>query len=469
MTKDASALRVLWDLAAEQQLPVETVKSGWEALERVQSGDAPGLVLLDVVPGDTDSLHTLRWMRRVRPDVSVVLVSSVEDGSDRAEAVRLGADDYLVRPLEAAQLTAVLARYLAQARGEANLEGAEVEPLGDDGFFIAASAAMRRVRGQAELLGQVSVPVLIVGEPGSGKSTIARLIHKLSVRSEFRFLKVSCAALTGDLLEHELFGYHPNGNGLSKPGKLELCAQGTLLLEEITEMPLELQAKLLEVLQEKKGSGEARVHADVRIMATSSMPVEEALSGHKLREDLYYRLSSFTVFVPPLRQRREEVPLLLGQFMKHLAKRYGLPTRMFSPRVLDACQSFAWPGNLNELESFVKRYLVTGTEGVALSELENKSRPVVEEVEENLALTATHEAAPAASSLRSLVQSVKGETERNAIASALETTHWNRKAAARLLRVSYRTLLYKIQEYHMTPTEPFLMPSQGWKDRAGRS
>jgi DNA-binding NtrC family response regulator len=330
---------------------------------------------------------------------------------------------------------------------------------------------MRKLRAQAELLAQVDVPVLIVGESGSGKEATARLIHKLSVRSGFRFRRVDCAALPGDLLEHELFG-HPNGsaggahNGNGED-KFELSEKGTLLLDDIAEAPSHLQGKLLQVLQEKqfvRMGGQTRVEVDVRIMATADGDLEQALREKKLREDLYYRLSAFTVQVPPLRQRRDEIPLLLGYCMNQMARRYGLPTRTFSPAVLEACQGHNWPGNLRELETFVKSYLVMGgDEELALSELGQRWA----EREERVTFSLEAEAASSRgnespesddhnSGLRSLVQSVKGETERSAIAAALEQTHWNRKAAARLLKVSYRTLLYKIQQYQMSPPASYL-------------
>jgi DNA-binding NtrC family response regulator len=195
---------------------------------------------------------------------------------------------------------------------------------------------------------------------------------------------------------------------------------------------------------------------DVRILASTDVNIEQAIADRKLREDLYYRLSAFTVHVPALRQRRDEIPLLLGHFMNQLARRYGLPPRSFSPAVLEACQWHNWPGNLREVEQFVKRYLVAGDEGSTSGALgrnadslplmhshEDGEEPVVENIEVE----------QGASGLKLLVQNVKGETERNAISTALEQTRWNRKAAARLLKVSYRTLLYKIQQYHMSPPE----------------
>jgi DNA-binding NtrC family response regulator len=291
---------------------------------------------------------------------------------------------------------------------------------------------------------------------------------------------VDCAALPGDLLEHELFGDEPGasaGAGRGGEGKFELSEKGTLLLDHIVEAPASLQAKLLQVLQEKQFvrlGGQTRVEVDVRIMASANGDLEQALNEKKLREDLYYRLSAFTVQVPPLRQRREEIPLLLGYCMNQMGRRYGLATRTFSSSVLEACQAHSWPGNLRELETFVKSYLVMGgDEELALSELGQNWDARAERAP--LALDADSpmqrgseplEAEDHSSGLRSLVQSVKGETERGAIAAALEQTHWNRKAAARLLKVSYRTLLYKIQQYQMSPPSAYLpsaMLGQGVK------
>jgi DNA-binding NtrC family response regulator len=454
---------MLWVIGEANCWQMETAASGWEALDRVQSGTGPDLVLLDLAQGDGDGLHTLRWLRRVRPDLPVLLLSHGDDADQRLEAIRLGAHDYLVRPLDEQQVEMAIKRCLMATGDNPETETGtdDIEPIGEDRFFIAVSPTMRKLRAQAELLAQVNAPLLIVGESGSGKQLAARLIHKLSVRSGFRFIKLNCAALPADLLESELFGHEGalTGNGRTKPSKFELCEKGTLFLDKITEMPLGLQAKLLHAMQEGyfvRLGCESRIVMDVRILASTDVNIEQAIADRKLREDLYYRLSAFTVHVPALRQRRDEIPLLLGHFMNQLARRYGLPPRSFSPAVLEACQWHNWPGNLREVEQFVKRYLVAGDEGSTSGALGRNA--------DGLPLTHSHEDGeePAvenieveqgASGLKLLVQNVKGETERNAISTALEQTRWNRKAAARLLKVSYRTLLYKIQQYHMSPPE----------------
>lgn len=473
VSREPSALRPLWAVGEANSWKLETAGSGWEALERVQSETAPNLVLLDLARGDADGLHTLRWLRRVRPDLPIILLSHCDDARQKMEAIRLGAQDYLVRPLEEQQLETVIARYFASRNDslDAGIASEDVEQVSDDLFFIAGSPTMRKLRAQAELLAQVDTPLLIVGESGSGKETAARLIHKLSVRSGFPFLKVNCAALPGDLLESELFGHERsnlNGNARTKPSKFELCDKGTLFLDEIAEMPISLQARLLHVLRDKqflRPGGETRVEVDVRILAATDANIEQAIAQRKLREELYYRLSAFTVHVPPVRQRKDEIPLLLGHFMNQLARHYGLSPRIFSPAVLNACQSYSWPGNLRELEKFVKRYLVAGDDRPALGTLDRDldapfdnhySSQTAEETPRPMADSAGHE--QPTSGLKSLLQSIKGEAERNAITTALEQTGWNRKAAARLLKVSYRTLLYKIEQYHMSPPATYLSP-----------
>jgi two-component system response regulator AtoC len=440
---------------------VETASSGLEALERVHSGPGPDLVVLDLMQGESDGLHTLRWLRRVRPELPVLLVSNSDDPRVKLEGIRLGAQDYLVRPLQPQQLANAIRRSLLSYSDGTDSEVVtdEIEQLGDDMFFVAASPTMRKLRAQAELLAQVSAPVLIMGENGSGKDLAARLIHKLSVRSGFRFLKVNCAALPGDLLESELFGVI-NGSGPTKPGKFELCQRGTLFLDEITEMPISLQVKLLHALRHGhffSPGGESRVEMDVRIMAATQANIEQAIADRELQEDLYYRLSAFTVHVPALRQRKEEIPLLLGHFMNQLARRYSLPARIFSAPALEACQRHSWPGNLRELEKFVKRYLVTGEGEPGLDGLDGDGDMVFgnsyvpQAAGKAGAMAESGQSQGGASGLKSLIQSVKGKAERNAITTALEQARWNRKAAARLLKVSYRTLLYKIEQYHMSP------------------
>jgi two-component system response regulator AtoC len=480
VSRDPSALFPRWTLGEDHSWQLEVADSGWQALERVQSHHGPDLILLDLGENPADGLHTLRWLRRVRPDVPIVLLSQSEDPLQRTEALRLGAKEYLVKPLREEDLQIAIDRHIGPngngARFEASSES--IEQVADELFFVSASPAMRELRTQAELLAQIDAPLLIVGQSDSGKHVAARLIHKLSVRSGFQFLKVNCSALPGDLLEAELFGKDRAvvaGVSRTIPGKFDLCEKGTVYFDEITELPLRLQEKLVRMLQDKsfaRVGGDTRVEADFRILAATQANVEQALAEGKLREDLYFRLSAFSVYVPPLKQRKEDISLLLGHFMNRLSRHYDLPARIFSPAVLHACQRYSWPGNLKELENFVKRYLVVGDEELALTELERKSEAAAESQSSPTKLELVPEVAPAAEpeefsfGLKSLVQSVKGEAERNAIATALEQTHWNRKAASRVLQVSYRTLLYKIQQYHLTPPSTYLsevFPGQGVK------
>ena len=473
VSREPSVLRPLWSVGESNSWHLETAGSGWEALERIQSGTDPDVLLLDLPRGDADSLHVLRWLRRVRPELPIILLSHAEDIAREKEAMRLGAQDFLVRPFEEQRLESVIRRHLSCSIDEpSGFTSENIEQLSEDAFFLGASPIMQKLRAQAELLAQADVPVLIVGEPGSGRDTTARLIHKLSVRSGFRFLKVNCAALSGDLLERELFGYagdFSKKNDLPIPGKLELCERGTILLDEIVEMPLSLQEKLFRVMQEKQllrpGTTEY-VDVDVRILAAGNINIDRAPSEQKLREDLYYRLSAFTVHVPALRQRRDEIPVLLQHFMHKLSRHYGLPPREFSPAVLEACQRHSWPGNVRELESFVKRYLMIGDDELNGSDrAENDLFGTYEpsSLLSNGSSTSKYqfEGLGNGKSLKSLINDVKSEAERNAIAAALERTGWNRKAAARLLKVSYRTMLYKIEQYQMTASDSYSIPLVG--------
>jgi len=442
-------------------------------MERVQSGVPPHLLILDLPRDDRDSLHVLRWLRRLRPELPILLFCHPDDANKREDAIRLGADEVLVRPVADEQMEVAIFRNLRGARGKLQLEAASenVEPMGEDGFFVSVSPLMRKIRAQVELLAQVDVPVLILGEPGSGRATLARLIHRRSVRSGFKFLKVNCADMPGDLLEKELFGTDrgteatPN---LAIPGKLEIAGKGVVLLEEIAEMPNHLQERLLNVLVEARYTrfGSGRVLAsDVRMLASTSANIEHALAEKTLREDLYYRLSAFSVHVPPLRQRKDEIRILLQHFMHNLSKHYGLPAREFSASVVEACQNYTWPGNLRELQTFVKRYLVAGESDLAMNESTSNpasencsSRDSSEVAQDPFSSGGIEQTHVGARSLKSLIHNVKCETERNAIGMTLAKTGWNRKAAARLLKISYRALLYKIEQYEMAETESFVSP-----------
>jgi len=438
-------LRYIRTLLEVDDYKVETASTGEQAVEKVQKGLRPDLVLLDLLMPGIDGLQTLEHLRQLQPGVKVVMLSCVGDTRKVVQAMRLGAHDYLTKPFQKAELDTVIDQCLGA--NQQNYAG-EVEELAEDVFFVAASPVMRKLRSEAALVANVDIPVLMLGESGTGKEVMARLIHKLSPRAHRTFLKVNCAAVPADLLESELFGYEAGaftGANHAKPGKFELCNKGTILLDEIGEMPTTLQAKLLHILQDGQFSrlgSRSVIKADVRILAATNINIPEALATKRLREDLYYRLNAFTLHVPPLRERKEEIPILLKQFMARQAERYARAPLPLSPELLQACMEHSWPGNLRELSNFVKRYLVLGDEKLAINELRPKSDGSGAQFDPGKKGSES-----TGGGLKSLARSAKDEAEAEAITKALDQTNWNRKQAAALLKISYKALLYKIRQY----------------------
>jgi two-component system, NtrC family, response regulator AtoC len=330
-----------------------------------------------------------------------------------------------------------------------------IEELDGHNFFLAASPQMLEIHRQVKLLADIDVNVLILGESGTGKEVVAHLIHRNSRRSKEKFLKVNCAALPAELLESELFGHRQGaftGAINDRPGKFEQANRGTLLLDEIGEIGVPMQAKLLHVLQDgqfaRLGAQET-TKVDVRVLAATNIQIEDAMLEKKFREDLYYRLSVFTIKVPPLRERREEIPLLIEQMIRRapaeLTHGFGL---VFPSRLMDVALAYDWRGNVRELRNFVTRAIVMRNSDAATRELEEKvavSGNVTAQPQSiDLSLPCT--------GIRSIVRDVKDRTETQMIQDALDAFGWNRRRTAQYLNISYRTLLYKIQQHRLRPS-----------------
>lgn len=452
---EPSVLRYTKTLLEIENYRVETASSGEEAVERMSRGPAPNLIVLDLVLPGMDGLQTLESCKKIRPEQKVVMMSCLNDTSKVVQAIKLGASDYVTKPFQPPQLQGAVRRALGPSATHTSsqatnysVKGVElVENLDDDLFFLAASPAMKQLRAQVALIAKVDVPVLLLGESGVGKEILARLIHKMSIRAHRPLMKVNCAALPAELLESELFGYEAGaftGANKPKPGKFELANKGTILLDEIGEMSAPLQAKLLHVLQDGtfcRLGGRANLTADARILAATNIDVQKAIAERRLREDLYYRLNAFTMTIPPLRERREEIPLLLTYFMSNMARKFVKSPLPITDRLVQECLHYHWPGNLRELGNFVKRYLVLENEGMVIEELQTKAR----EGEDEPASSSSH------GGLKALVRSLKDDAETKEIQRALESANWNRKLAAAQLNISYKALLYKIKQHGLAP------------------
>jgi transcriptional regulator with PAS, ATPase and Fis domain len=354
----------------------------------------------------------------------------------------------VLKPFVDGNLETAIEEHLACVDRATSAEPQEIR-LDDSHSFVWSNKRMRELQAQASLVAKSDIPVLIMGESGTGKEILAMYTHKMSLRGERMFLKVNCAAMPADLLESELFGYEQGaftGAIKAKPGKFEICTGGTIFLDEIGEMPAILQAKLLQVLQDGTFSrlgSRAPMKVDVRVIAATNINMKAAIAQKSFREDLYYRLNGFSLVIPPLRDRRDEIPILAQHFVRKGAAKYGSKPLTLSHNLLDALTRYSWPGNSRELEHVINRFLILGDEMAILADLSPFSNLHAEASSSQDQMKGT--------GLKQLVRSLKGDAEAAAIERILEANGWNRKAAANELQISYKALLYKIKQYDLAP------------------
>jgi len=448
---------------------VESVASGQEAVEKIERGDRPDFIILDVLMPEVNGLETLKQLMRMDRSLNVVMLSCSNEVGTVVEAISLGAQDYLTKPFEKAELDVAMlkCRQKQQLRAENKALREYCDTITEDLSFLAASPQMVRIRQQILQIAPVDVPVFIYGESGVGKEVVARMIHMRSTRRHQAFVKVNCAALPGELLESELFGFEQGaftGAVRSKPGKFEQAAKGTIFLDEIAEMSPHLQAKLLHVLQDHQFSrlgGRQLIDVDVRVLAATNVEIQEAMKSGRLREDLYYRLNVLSINVPPLRERASEIPLLFRHFLQKYSEKFNKEAVTPSQHLMEAAVRYPWPGNVRELENFVKRYVI-------LEDDEGSFRELLEMSAARQRISPREEPVPAREQgLKALVRSLKDEAEMEAIADALEKTHWCRKDAAKILGISYKALLYKIRQFGLDSGRP--VRANNKKDGSGET
>jgi DNA-binding NtrC family response regulator len=440
------------------------VSSPSEALQLLQHGFVTDFLLIDAashLPGDDLFIPAL--MQNIHSDKLCVL-SAAGDTSWEEFAKRWTINTALTLPLLREDVDKLTSRCEADpfttsystARSSANGLPYHLEELDNNCFFLAASPAMMRLYRDVRILAPVDIPVLIMGESGVGKENVASLLHKYHAHPEKPLLNINCAALPTELLESELFGYEAGaftGATKSKPGLFELANKGTLLLDEIGEMSPQMQAKLLHVLQDGtfcRLGARSPSRVDVRVLAATNINMQDAIAEKRFREDLYYRLNTLTITIPPLRERREEIPLLMEELFRRGALELGQPF-MFPERLLDAAQEYLWPGNLRELRNFVTRTLILRDEEAAYNYLRTKAKTCTANAPvEKLPVEVPAKQLAAALGMKDAVNIVKNETEIRMLQDALSASGWNRRRAATNLNISYRTLLYKIQQHGLS-------------------
>ena len=448
---------------------VSNASSGEEAL-RLLRHSTPGLLLLDIAtPGAAD---VLARVKQTKPGTLVVALSARQDTDTIFNASKLGADDFLAKPFEARDLEVRISRALEKQRNNGELPELrdQVRRNHDFAALFGTSPRMEEVKNTIEQVADTTATVLVRGESGTGKEVVARMIYAHSSRMDKPFVKVNCAAIPHELLESELFGYEPGaftGANKQKLGKFDLANTGTLFLDEVSEMHPALQAKLLHVLQDGEFSrlgGKRDISVDVRVLAATNKPLEHAVQEGTFREDLFYRLNVITIHIPPLRERREEIAVFLDFFLRKYSEFYGKQPPPFSDYAMARMLEYTWPGNIRELENLVKRYVIVGNEAQITREL-STHKPIVSSFSGLAPSPVKDEKAAAERSPSTAIPITTGKAgsdgespslleigrraamvaEREAIERVLTQTRWNRRQAAKILKISYKALLNKLK------------------------
>jgi DNA-binding NtrC family response regulator len=442
---DAAIRELLSFIVTEAGYEVDAFSSGAEVLAR--SGQPPAAVLLDLMMPGVDGVAVLKEINRRYPQLPVIMITADNDIQRAVEVTKLGAYDYLVKPVDKERLLTTLDRALSH--GTLEKEVARLKGELSDRYhlrnIVGSSAAMRKVYDQVEKVLESEITVFIAGESGTGKELVAKAIHYASLRSDGPFIDVNCAAIPEGLQESELFGHEKGaftGALATHPGKFEQASGGTIFLDEIGEMSPSAQARLLRVLQERvlqRVGGTETIDLDVRVISASNRDLAQMVEAGTFRQDLFYRLVVFPITLPPLRDRREDIPLLVEHFLDKYARDAGKKVTRVEPKAMEALASHGWPGNVRELENVVHRTLLV----VAGLELKLDDLPpnIVASEGAGAAAETTVEV-----SGRSGPKSLE-DLEREAIVTAMESNRGNLSDVARQLGIGRSTLYRKLEQY----------------------
>jgi DNA-binding NtrC family response regulator len=431
---------------------VDTASNASQGLKLLK-GKSPPLVLLDLQLPDAEGLETLDRIKTELPDVQVIILTAHDSLNNAIESIKRGAYHFISKPYAPEELLSLIEKALekqfllreaAQLRERTQQLEKRLEMVRAQPAAIFKSKRMRQIKELIDAMGPSDANVLILGESGVGKEIVANVIHARSRRAGKLMVKLNCAAFPQTMIEGELFGYVKGaftGAVNDFPGMIAAADGGTLFLDEISDMPSDLQTRFLRVLQEHEyrhlGSTEI-LKADFRVIASTNRPIAQALSENRLRSDLYYRLNTFQVEVPPLRERKEDIPPLIALFLRQFSQQLGKPEPDIAPEAFQKLLDYNWPGNVRELQNAIEYAVVLARQGlISLKEL-----PA--EIQLPAALQQTGRSATTAG--RSGVQSLD-DLERNAILQALAECHGNKKKAAELLGIQRPTLYNKMKRY----------------------
>jgi two-component system, NtrC family, response regulator AtoC len=438
---------------------VELAQDGDEVISCLESESSRiSAVLLDLMMPQRDGFETLKTIRTIDPSLPVIMISGASSVPNVVTAIQHGATDFLCKPFEHEDLRKAINRALERRTKVDHMAPSPVparpRPLAmKTAAFFGHSPRMKEILSQVTDVGWSDAPVLIQGETGSGKEVLARELHANSGRAGKIFLKLNCAALPSELMESELFGYERGaftGAVQKKVGMFEMADGGTLLLDEIGDMDIRLQAKLLHVLQDHEFhriGGKDLIRVDVRVMASTHRNLEKAIIDRTFREDLFYRLNVINLELPPLREREDDI-IPMAEFLLNKHAGPGVPAPIVTSNLKQALLSYHWPGNVRELENVIRNLLVFRNADSLASRLRTKVVPIQTAVT-NDHTTATPiqvEAPPDRAPVLADVTKAKRQAEIEAILAALHSTHWNRKQAAALLKVDYKAFLYKMKK-----------------------
>jgi DNA-binding NtrC family response regulator len=425
----------LTQILREEGYRVQSAEDGKEALEKIQNADFD-LVITDLKMPKLSGIDLMRKIRKEKPEIRWIIITAYGSISNAVEAVKAGAADYLTKPFrDPEELRHVIRRVLREAEAEKTISllseelGKQFPPLD----MIFSGEKMNKVRQLVEDGAPTSASVLISGPSGTGKELVARVIHQWSLRKEKPFIPVHCAALTESLLESELFGHERGaftGASSTRKGRFELADGGTIFLDEIGEVPPSVQVKLLRVLQERefeRVGGTRVIPVDIRLISASNKDLKTEISAGRFREDLFYRLHVFPIYLPPLIERREAIMPLAEYFVGKFSSSLGKKIKGFSPEARSLLLSYSWPGNIRELQNVIERAVILASGPIDADHLNIDPREEPGVIEEGLLQT----------------------NERELIKKVLGVAGGNRKQAARILGISLRTLQYRIKEYDL--------------------